>query len=343
MDSIEEKRVYGTRDGATRLYVTSSIGVVRVRVAGDTVGEFSLCARCNARDIATVADGRVVIATDEDIREETAANRDTDAANRDDFALENTGFGPAVAVGATRSTLLAAGPDGELGYRDLRNRNDGTDWHRCSADAITSVRAIDRDLVATDDGVYRFRPADGELEHAGLSDVRDVSAAGIPLAATADGLYKLGNGWMAIREEPFETVTADPRTERGRLARAHAISSADGSNSATVNDTNSRGAVYAFTDDDWTAIETPDEPIVDIGYGTGSTAEREQSDGSTETSSDSGSESTGPIYAVTEQGTILVTTEGTDEENSWRRRSLGVTDVTGLAVPASTVESSTER
>ncbi|MGQ3722081.1 HVO_0234 family beta-propeller protein [Natrialba aegyptia] len=331
MDSIEEKRVYGTRDGATRLYVTSSIGVVRVRVAGDAVGEFSLCARCNARDIATVADGRVVIATDEDIREETATNRDTDAANRDDLALENTGFGPAVAVGATDSTLLAAGPDGDLGYRTLRNRNDGTDWHRCSADAITSVRAIDRDLVATDDGVYRFRPADGELEHAGLSDARDVSAAGIPLAATADGLYKLGNGWMEIREELFETVTADPRTERGRLARAHAISSAGDS-----NDT-----VYAFTDDDWTAIETPDEPIVDIGYGTGPTAEREQSDGATETSSDSGSESAGPLYAVTERGTILVTTEGADEENSWRRRSLGVTDVTGLAVPASTVESDT--
>ncbi|ELY87505.1 HVO_0234 family beta-propeller protein [Natrialba taiwanensis] len=333
MDSIEEKRVYGTRDGATRLYVTSSIGVVCVRVAGDTVGEFSLCARCNARDIATTADGRVVIATDEEVRVQTAVGHDEGrgANGDDDLALANAGFGPAVAVGATDSTLLAAGPNGDLGYRNLRNRNDGTDWHRCSADAITSVRAIDRDLVATDDGVYRFRPTDGELEHAGLSDARDVSAAGIPLAATADGLYKLGNGWMAIREEPFETVTADPRTERGRLARAHAISSAGDS-----NDT-----VYAFTDDDWTAIETPDELIVDIGYGTGPTAEREQSDGATETSSDSGSESAGPLYAVTERGTILVTTEGTDEENSWRRRSLGVTDVTGLAVPVSTVESDT--
>ncbi|WP_425498453.1 HVO_0234 family beta-propeller protein, partial [Natrinema soli] len=52
MDSIEEKRVYGDREGAATAYVASAMGIVRVRVAGDTVGEFGLCERCSARDVA---------------------------------------------------------------------------------------------------------------------------------------------------------------------------------------------------------------------------------------------------------------------------------------------------
>ncbi len=67
MDSIEEKRVFGDRSGALEVYVASSIGVVRVRVAGDTVGEFGLCERCDTRDVAATADS-VAIATDEDVR-----------------------------------------------------------------------------------------------------------------------------------------------------------------------------------------------------------------------------------------------------------------------------------
>ncbi|ELY69688.1 HVO_0234 family beta-propeller protein, partial [Natronobacterium gregoryi] len=47
MLSIEEKRVYGDRDEVTEAYVSSPMGVVRVRIAGDTVGEFSLCNRCD--------------------------------------------------------------------------------------------------------------------------------------------------------------------------------------------------------------------------------------------------------------------------------------------------------
>ncbi|OLZ42447.1 hypothetical protein A6E15_16410 [Natrinema saccharevitans] len=257
MHSIEEKRVYGDREGAITAYVASATGVVRVRVAGDTVGEFGLCERRPARDVATT-DEAVAIATDEDVR----VARLEDGEDTETFA--ETGFGPAVAVGADGGELFAAAPDGRIARRPA-----GTEeWTDLEGEGVAAVRAIDGDLVGTDDGVYRVR--DGGLDHAGLTDVRDVSAAGVPLAATAEGLYKLGNGWMPIREGPFDAVSADPRSEPGRLARAYAIAGEE---------------IYGYAgDDEWRAIEDASEPIVDVGYG----------------------ETT---YAVTEAGTFLAAGE----------------------------------
>ncbi|MFD1565342.1 hypothetical protein ACFR99_17540 [Haloarchaeobius amylolyticus] len=265
MHSIEEKRVYGDREGAITAYVASAMGVVRVRVAGDTVGEFGLCERCGARDVAA-SPNAVAVATEDDVRvlalEETDRDDDAPVAAAEPFV--ETGFGPAVAVGYDDGALLAAGPNGRVARRAA-----GVDeWRPLEDDLETAVRAIDGDLVGTDDGVYRVH--DGGLEHAGLSDVRDVSAAGVPLAATADGLYKLGNGWMTVLEGTFETVATDPRSDRGELIRAHAVAE-DG--------------VYEFVADEWHAIDDTDEHLVDVGYG----------------------ETT---YAVTDEGTFLAWSDG---------------------------------
>ncbi|OAQ53030.1 hypothetical protein HTG_09370 [Natrinema mahii] len=257
MHSIEEKRVYGDREGATTAYVASAIGVVRVRVAGDTVGEFGLCERCTARDIATTDDA-VAIATDEDVR----VARLEDEEDEESFA--ETGFGPAVAVGADGDELLAAAPDGRVARRPV----GATEWTDLEGEAVAAVRAIDGDLVGTESGVYRVR--DGGLDHAGLTDVRDVSAAGVPLAATAEGLYELGNGWMAIREGPFDAVSAAPRAEPRTLTRAHAVAGEE---------------IYGYAGDDgWVELPDASEPVVDVGYG--------------ET-----------VYAVTEAGTFLAAAE----------------------------------
>ncbi|SEQ74830.1 HVO_0234 family beta-propeller protein [Natrinema salaciae] len=289
MDSIEEKRVYGDREGAVTAYVASAMGVVRVRVAGDTVGEFGLCERCEARDIAATRDA-VAIATDEDVRVHEVANEaaaetgDGDAA---DETFVEAGFGPAVAVGYDDGDLIAASPDGRVACRAA----GAEEWTTLEDVPVATVRAIDGDLVGTDNGVYRVH--EGRLDHAGLTDVRDVSAAGVPLAATADGLYKLGNGWMAVLEPAFETVAADPRSRPGRLERAHAVAG------ETIYE-------YAADDDEWRERE-PDgsgETVVGFGYGD----ER---------------------YAVTESGTFLSSSDG-----GWRRRLLGITDVVGMAVPA---------
>ncbi|SIS10158.1 HVO_0234 family beta-propeller protein [Natronorubrum thiooxidans] len=286
MHSIEEKRVYGDREGAIEAYVSSSIGVVRVRVADDTVGEFGLCDRCTARDIAA-ADGVVAIATDEDVRLLSLPDERDESSGE---TVVETGFGPAVAVGADDTGLLAASPDGEVARLEGGVPSDNGDWVPLESDGVATVRAIDGDLVGTDSGVYRVHE-DG-LDHAGLTDVRDVSAAGVPLAATADGLYKLGNGWMKVLEGDFETVAADPQTEPGRLARAHAVSGA---------------TVYAYSEDGWQEYDRSSASIVGIGYGQ-------------------------TCYAVTERGTFLSATPD-DDNGQWRSRTIGVGDVTGLAIP----------
>ncbi|MFU8870253.1 hypothetical protein, partial [Natronococcus sp.] len=169
---------------------------------------------------------------------------------------------PATAVGADGSGLLAASPDGRIARRE-----DGT-WETLAEAFDPTVRAIDGDLLATDRGVYRVH--DGGLDHAGLTDVRDVSAAGVPLAATADGLYKLGNGWMEIFEGSFEVVAADPRSEPGSLVRAHAVSEA---------------GVYEYGEDgdEWRELDAPGS-IVDVGYADA-------------------------VYAVTDDGRFLAATD----------------------------------
>ncbi|AXR76716.1 HVO_0234 family beta-propeller protein [Natrarchaeobaculum sulfurireducens] len=266
MQSIEEKRVYGDRTGAVDAYVACSIGVVRVHVADDAIGEFSLRARCDARDLAATDDA-LAVATDEDVRILALEEGD------DGPAFVETGFGPAVAVGADGSDLLAADETGRV----ARRRADEDGWERLTDEPFAAVNAIDGSLVGTESGVYRVHG--GDLDHAGLTDVRDVAAASVPLAATADGLYKLGNGWMAIRDGPFDVVASSPGDEYGRLERAHAVADE---------------AVTAYDGEAWRTLESPDGRIVDVAYGE-------------------------PTYAVTADGTFLVASDDPDSPAWRRR------------------------
>ncbi|MFP8889806.1 hypothetical protein ACLI4U_08535 [Natrialbaceae archaeon A-CW2] len=307
MLSIDEKRVYGDRKGAITVYVASEVGVLEVAVSGDTVGEFGLCQRCVARDVASES-GTVVVGTDDDVLVATRNSGDDPDTEDGIGAFEPTGHGEAVAVGIDDGTVLAAGPDGTVSRLSLENPSaetdaaDGSDsvsmvseWHPLAHDADrptpSSVSAIDGPLVGTERGVYR-RVGD-RLTYAGLEAVRDVSAAVTPLAATADGLYVLGNGWMRCLEGECTVVSA-------AHTRAHAVG---------------EDALYGCrfedgrpTATDWSLVT--DEPVPgvssdsirDIGYGEGT-------------------------YAVTEDGTVLV---GTD--SGWRSQALGVPGVSSLAV-----------
>lgn len=328
MHSIEEKRVYADRSGATHVYVASGMGVVRVRVAGDAVGEFSLLVRCEARDLAASEDGHLLaVATAEDVV--VCRLEPGNRSGGDPLEVAETGFGPAVAVGVDGDDLLAAGPDGRLARTvgvlredsdDGPNRNssaeadvdwlDGAawEWHSLPTDPIDEVRSIDRDLVATDDGVYRVR--DDHLDHAGLRDVHDVSAAGIPLAAATDGLYKLGNGWMAVLEDAggFDRVEADAAAEFGSLERAHAVAG--------------ERLFELGPDDEWRQVPVPDplesddDRVVGVAYGES-------------------------VYAATENGRLLARLDGdgTGERGGadgatgpapWRIHTIGVRDVAAL-------------
>ena len=239
MVSIDEKRVYGEREGATTVYVAADIGVATVAVSDDIVGEFGITHRCTARDVAT---RRPSDANAEPTATDDAASRLAVATDEDvlDDAFEPLDFGPAAAVGFDGDAILVASPDGTLARRPA----GADDWRDLGS--VGEVRAIDGDLVATADGVYRA--LDDGVQHAGLDDVRDVAMAETPLAATADGVYRLGNGWMHEFEGDVRVVASDGE-------RVHAATP-DG--------------LFARRDGEWGAESLPaGSAVVDVAYGDG--------------------------------------------------------------------------
>lgn len=220
--SLDEKRVYAGGSGGTSAYVASEAGLARVEVAGDRVGRFGLVWRGDARDVAAVG-GRVAVATAADVLVGTG----------DGFV--ETGFGPATAVGGDAG-LVAAG-DGRIARWE---GPDDTGW--TDVGTVDDVRAVDGDLLAAAAGVYRL---DGT--HVGLDDARDVAAAG-PLAATADGVYRLGNGW--IRDLPGD-------------ARAVAVGPDGSAHAATVEGFAARSA-----EGTWNRVDVQvDDRVTAIAYG----------------------------------------------------------------------------
>lgn len=231
MQTLTEKRVFGDRSGSTAVFLATELGLVAVEVSGEQIGEFSLRYRDTVADVA-VADDVVAIATDSGVH--------TATINDDDRSFTRIAHADAVAIAADLDGFLVAGPDGSV----CRVGFDG------GIDTIghtEGVRAIDPPLVAAADGVYRIE--DASLTGVGLSDVRDVVGRGVPFAATASGLYTLGNGWMKDVDGSFELVAGDGH-ESG-----HAVG-ADG--------------LFAYSGHAWEPIDSPvAEPIVALAHGAG--------------------------------------------------------------------------
>jgi hypothetical protein len=204
--SIDEKRVFASKAGKTEVFVAAGVGVVVVDVSEDLVGGFRVDHRCTARDVAG-RDGRLAVATDEDVLLAPG--------------YETTGFGPAVAVGLTGSAVVAVGDDGRVGTLsfDATLDVDGDEGSENPAwrtlGTVGEGHAVDGRLVAAAEGVVRV--GDDALHPAGLDDVRDVAAAG-PFAATGEGLFYLGNGWMEIEGGSWHAVDASIDGERAHAA-----------------------------------------------------------------------------------------------------------------------------
>jgi len=286
MGEMDEKRVYDDRRRVTVAYLATGQGVATVRVASDRVGQFGLERRCDARDVATRG-GRIYVATPEGV---LVGDGESDGSASGGF--DSLGFDDAVAVTADGDHVLAADADGTV----ARHR-DG-EWH--SVSTVEDVRALSGEFVAASDGVYQVA-GDGDddgaggdtLRNVGLDDVRDVAGEATPLAATADGLYRLGNGWLCEREGAFEMVASG---HVDAVERAHA---------ATAE------TLYAHEDGEWTPVELPVAGAV-AGVAYGECVYAVTRDG------------TFLVDASPER-----TADGT---GGWRHRSLGLPDVAGLAV-----------
>lgn len=332
MQSLAEKRVYGEQGGARSCLVASETGLVHVRVTGTAVGEFSLVDRRPAGDVAvgpsSVPAGKetssgpgegsdphavsgtreptIAVATETDVRSgdvPTADGRDTGAGNASaalSDALEPTGFGPAVTVDVGSDAIVAAAPDGDVRRLELDDDGSPTDrrWRPIDGPAGVTVAAIDTPLVATDRGVYRI--VDDTLRPAGLADVRDVDSTEIPLAATASGLYTLGNGWQSLLDEATDGVSATPSPEQGSAPRIHVVS---GSTLSAVDAAVQSSGRLSADEATSHTVARADEPLADLAHGPA-----------------------GHVYAITETGTVLAA--GPDEV---RRHVLGVRGVTAMS------------
>jgi hypothetical protein len=235
--SIDEKRVFSSKAGKTEVFVATGVGVVAVDVSGDRVGGFRIDHRCTARDVAG-RDGRIAVATDEDVLLAPG--------------YEPTGFGPAACVGLTADRVVALGEDGRVGTLPFEAPLDGesTPWR--TVGTVAGGRAVDGRLVATDEGVVRL--GSDRLRPAGLSAVNDVAAAG-PFAATDEGLFYLGNGWMTIDDGSWTVVDAAVDGDRAHAAGLPGVRRQTGTD---------RGAWEAVSDD----FGTDGEPV-GFAYGDG--------------------------------------------------------------------------
>jgi hypothetical protein len=217
--TIDEKRVYADRTGAVEVLIAAEQGVVVASLSGDRVGEFGLDHRAAVRDVAAAGERRAV-ATDADV---LVGDYDP------------TDFGPAVAVGFDGDALLAAGPDGRIARL-------GDGW--TTLGDVEAPRAIDGGMIAAESGVHQV--VDDGLRHVGLGGVHDVHGRGMPLAATDDGLFRLGNGWMDELDGAFGVVSADSVDDRAHTAGDEGLFA--------------RAAVG-----EWAAVDVPTVPV-DVGY-----------------------------------------------------------------------------
>ncbi|GAB6879983.1 hypothetical protein JCM17823_22570 [Halorubrum gandharaense] len=312
--SIEEKRVYAGTAGRTDAYVATADGLVRVAASGDKIGSFELVADVAASDVAVYGgdpeDGAaghsapvLAVATETDLLV-AALDDDADTDGTADPDLHPVGFGPAAAVGVYDDAFLVAGADGTVARVDPDVEADaGGEPAADGAAAATPLgtvsdpRAVDGPLVAAADGVHRVveRGTDGEatLESVGLDDVADVAGSGVPLAATPEGVYWLGNGWMDALAGETTRVAAD----------------GDGHAMAVVDDelyvrTGTDGAGGSWDADAWTPATLPvAEPPVALGYGPGVSA------------------------VVTAAGTLCL-----DAGDGWRHQVIGIRDAKAVAL-----------
>lgn len=244
MQTLTEKRVFGAKTGVTDVFVATDAGVAAVTVSADQIGAFGLTHRGSATAVAATTD-RLVVGTDEGVlaADIDAAGRSADVPDPTFAAIGSEAIDAVSAVDLTPEGLIVADGDGLI-YRGehAETVTEPPAWERLGA--TNEVRAIDAGLLAATDGVYRID--DDGLTNTGLTDVRGVSGVGQPLAATAEGLFQLGNGWQSIAEGAFRAVAADGH------GHAHAVGEA--------------GLLVRSVDDGaWTTTTPPVEaPIVDL-------------------------------------------------------------------------------
>ena len=237
MQTLSEKRVFGTKTGVTEVLVGTETGLVVATVSGAQIGTFGLQHRQSVTDLA-VWGRELIVATNESVlvgQIEETAETPTVSLSAVEVPVESY-----AAVGIGPQGLLVGGGEAVAHTTDLTEP-----W--TVVGSTGGVRAIDGGLIAAADGVYRLN--DGGLTHVGLDAAADVAGHGVPLAATREGLFRLANGWVSSYEQPTDRVASDGHDH-------HSLLGADG--------------LYSTVGDGWERDELPvTEDVVTIAYGSG--------------------------------------------------------------------------
>jgi hypothetical protein len=316
-NASDERQLFGEERETTVGYVASEMGVVRIDLAGDRIGSYSLLERCRATAIAT-AGAVVAVGTDEDVLVDVG----------DTGECQRLHFGPAVAVGIDGDTVFAAGPEGELGrFEGVSNwfrtqREDGiehdsgvqdgagvhegaglqegaeipndeptTPWETLGT--VSGPNRMASQYLAADAGVFELGES---VDGLGLSAVADVATddgdENAVLAGTEHGLSRRAGDatdWSSLDTEPVRRVVAD-------------------GDYLTITD---EGIVRERAGEGWRELSLPtDDQIVDIARGES-------------------------LYAVTSGGDLCMAASSdktSDGYDGWRSQPVGVRDVVGLAV-----------
>lgn len=282
MGDLETDRVYRETTDAADVAVASSLGLVTVAVSGAQIGRFRLAHRDPLRDVTTV-DGTVIGATADDI------------CRYGDGSAESLRFPSPTAVGRIEDAILGGDSDGRVA------RTTDGEWRELGT-LPSAPAALDGHLVATEAGVFRHN--DGKYSSAGLEAVRDVADATVPYAATAAGLYRLGNGWMRVADGTWSAV---------------AVRESDSPWAGWVHAGGPDGLVSTDGSDVVRHPRPADEPVVDVAAVPGDEP---------------------AIIALTEPGTLAVgtpdyldeTTTDSPDALHWTTQHLGVGEGRALAI-----------
>lgn len=317
-NASDERRLFGKQRDTTVGYVASEMGVVRIDLAGDRIGSYSLLERCHSNAIGTAGE-IVVVGTDEDVLVDVG----------DTGACQRLQFGPATGVGVHGDSIFAVGPEGTVGRLDevsswFRSQTEDGLGHETGVQERAGIQ--DGAGLQEDGEISRDEPADGwdilgtvsgpnriagcylaadsgvvrlgdSLEALGLSTVSDVAVdtgtdGSTVLAGTKDGLYRADEGttdWTALDTEPVQRVVAD----------------------GTCLTITTSGALRERAGDEWRTLALPaEDTIVDIARGES-------------------------LFAVTAGGDLFMAAtedQTSDGYEGWRSQPVGVRDVVGFAV-----------
>lgn len=189
LDASGDRRLFGDEIPTNDVLIACDLGIARLDLAMDRLGQMELADRRPARSVA-IGDGTVI-------------------AGSEDGVLVDTGDGFEQSGPATEIAAVGVATDGKLCAAttagQVYTRVEGGSW--TSVGHVEGPNRFDGSLLGAESGVYRVGD---DIEALGAQSVNDVSINGSLVAATDDGTVKrddASGAWRTIHDHPSIAVS----------------------------------------------------------------------------------------------------------------------------------------